>query len=669
MAIGLGSEGVVLTQYPMALVHAATQLAEPEQRSIVVQGDQLSFALENTQGIKTAQYVLSIIDHYELEVDNNRVTTEESIIGASQQAPFTAGVVVPAQLRNGQPFFIRTRIETFTGEVIEGAERRVVLHGEELPQNEFDVELFIDSTSYMPKPFKIEALINNSKFPVQQVEYYISENKTADEAYQMIGKHYGPEYVIYRNYEQERNGHYIKVRAIDIYGNVAESAAKPITRQYDSKDPTLSLRVEGESLHQPSKQVIEGHSFEVVGSYSDEQSGVDVAFLYRNDELVKAEVGGDQIHFTETAPVKGQQLNYRLVVKDHSKNTKTTQLNYTVIEDTKPKLTGLEINGQWLALHQLSTIVANVRERSSFNIIVAANDDVELDRAEVVWNGFSQTKNFDKSTRDSVGFAVNDLRDARVPEAGEKTTLTVKLYDNARQVRLYQVPVKLVRDQAPNIEKLEIEPPVAGIYGNNAPISLNNLHRIDDGGKKQLVIQIYQIMPNGEHILVEETTPRSWRNYLNISLGLPSIGAYTDDNYRFKAKVIDSLGQYAESEIFTIPLTQKPNTISFATSGDLAINPTNVRVGDTAIYQVKVLDSAAKPVANQKIQWYLVADDNRDDPKPIVISSTDAAGIAQFTFDTVREAKKYFIQAKLTDYSYIGGISTPVTIVDRKSVV
>ena len=82
---------------------------------------------------------------------------------------------------------------------------------ENLPANNFSVNLVnpvTNQVSFVPKPLEIRAEVRNSDQPVFQVEYF--EADSADGPFRAIGKHYGPEYVIFREYGVEDSGKYIK---------------------------------------------------------------------------------------------------------------------------------------------------------------------------------------------------------------------------------------------------------------------------------------------------------------------------------------------------------------------------------------------------------------------------------------------------------------------------
>ena len=138
---------------------------------------------------------------------------------------------MPANLRNGQTFDITAEIETISGQRLVSQPREILLQGENLPANGFTVSLVhprAGEATFIPKPLEIRAAVNNSSQPVFQVTYL--ESESVNGPYREIGRHYGPIFVIFRDYGLAESGNFIKLRAVDIFGNTTESQAVQFSR-------------------------------------------------------------------------------------------------------------------------------------------------------------------------------------------------------------------------------------------------------------------------------------------------------------------------------------------------------------------------------------------------------------------------------------------------------
>ena len=123
------------------------------------------------------------------------------VIATRLKAPFTALVNVPAELPNGRSFEIVCKAETIWGETITSVTRNCILQGENLPTNPFFATLDVKN-SWLPKPVELRVHVYDSAHAVALVEFY--KYNTVIGGFDLIGKHYGPEYVLYRNIEAGR---------------------------------------------------------------------------------------------------------------------------------------------------------------------------------------------------------------------------------------------------------------------------------------------------------------------------------------------------------------------------------------------------------------------------------------------------------------------------------
>ncbi|HEY9198421.1 MAG TPA: hypothetical protein VIR60_03570, partial [Gammaproteobacteria bacterium] len=263
LILGQGSNGVQIYQLPARWVAASAALATPAANTVFRQGESIMLGLADTSGVNAVHY---------------RIAGQTVAITA--QAPFAVAVPVPAELRNGQPFEITTEIETVWGETLSSQPRRVILQGEGLPVNPFQVALSTDAL-FLPNPLEIRAEVIGSTQPVQQVEFYYSADR--DGPYELFGRHYGPDYRVLRNFTLTEAGHFLKARAVDVYGNTVESAPVAIQRFTDPFRPTASIALEGQLI---GGSPAAGHPFNVNVTLNDNGSGVQLALLKRNGLLV-----------------------------------------------------------------------------------------------------------------------------------------------------------------------------------------------------------------------------------------------------------------------------------------------------------------------------------------------------------------------------------------------
>jgi hypothetical protein len=193
--------------------------------------------------------------------------------------------------------------------------------------NNFSVVALIEEESYGPQPFEIRANVIGSNAPIAQVEYYIGCGADPDsDPYELIAAQYGPEYVIYRDYGSDKNGCFIKVRAIDIYGNVAESDPQSFTRLDDGTNPSATISVV-DSPVVSGNDIIAGQSFVVELSVQDDESGIQQSVLRRNDVIIAARFEDGVLQVNETAGAVGAYV-YEATVLDNAGNQRVVTKTY-----------------------------------------------------------------------------------------------------------------------------------------------------------------------------------------------------------------------------------------------------------------------------------------------------------------------------------------------------
>jgi hypothetical protein len=78
--------------------------------------------------------------------------------------------------------------------------------------------------------------------------------------------------VVYRNFALEQAGHFLKARAIDIYGNYSETGPIAIDRRADNSLPSATYNLNGTVI---GDSPVGGHPFAVNIDLDDVGSGVD----------------------------------------------------------------------------------------------------------------------------------------------------------------------------------------------------------------------------------------------------------------------------------------------------------------------------------------------------------------------------------------------------------
>jgi len=349
--IGRSDAGLQLVELPLSWYGVNAALATPYFTQPYQHSEIIAMQMQDASDIATVNYLL-----------NGDYTASEL------QAPFDYNLHAPAQLRNGQPFDIRLNIETIWGDLSQSQDRRVLLQTfDEIP-NAFSVSLNVNDI-YTPVPLEMRATIANSTQPIQQVEFYYSADSNGP--WELIGKHFGPDYVVYKNFDVAQSGDFIKARAIDIYGNFTETAPTVFTRLSDSVQPEAVITLSGTTL---GGQPVGGHEYRVNVELSDIGSGIDYALLRRNNVLISAAFNNGLLSFDEKAASAGDILDYEVSVFDNSGNLSIVNQSFTAVPDMLPQITSVDAPVQ-------------VREQSDFEINVTASDDLSIKQIAIEWTG------------------------------------------------------------------------------------------------------------------------------------------------------------------------------------------------------------------------------------------------------------------------------------------
>ncbi|MCI2285235.1 hypothetical protein L3081_19965 [Colwellia sp. MSW7] len=601
---------------------AKTALLSPIASQVFIQGQTLSLSLMDTTSVSAVNYYI-----------NGDLAT------GTDEAPFALDLLVPANLRNGQPFYISAEIETINGDVIALNDREVLLQGENLPANGFDVILVEpqhEGLSYVPKPLEIRAEVRNSAQPIYQVEYY--EADSVDGPFKIIGKHFGPEYVIYREYGVADSGTYIKLRAIDIFGNFTESSPISFTRLEDNNQPQSSpFSIDGPQVivnGSATNDIFDNHDFTLSMQVSDPESGIESAILRRNGIIVAAIFEDGSLSFNETTAKINDVLTYELTMRDSAGNSNIVSETYTIVEDLAPEITVFSVTNE------------PVFEQGAFNVNYEVTDQVAIERIELQWNGFTTTVNANHVKSLSKQLELRDTRAERI-NAELSQPLTLRVIDDIGQVTEQVIMVTLQPNQKPDASKLLVDYQVNGIYGNNMEIHVGGL-KIANDDSENMRLDIIEITALSEHIVSTKSVKID--EVSRSIVRLPSTDI-PNNEYNFKVRITDYLGQVSETDVMTVSLTSSPNEIRFFKEVvQVSYNPSVVNVDESPIYQIEVIDHANRRVANQDITWRLVSIATADEPVNITLSSSvsDVNGLASAEFNTAQIAGVYNLRAELS---------------------
>jgi hypothetical protein len=618
--LAVGLKGIELVWLDKTAMKVSPALASPTVDQYYQLGDRFAIELAQPEGVSVAEYFINDI----------RVATSDSY-------PFNADILIPSSLKNGQAFMLRAVTKDYQGKTYQGQEKRLRLQSEALPLNRFSVELNFDQISYVPRPLRFEAKISQSDQPIRQVEFYLADNMAGP--YQLMRKHYGPEFVVRRNFTLAESGKYIKARAVDIYGNFTESAPQVIHRATDLTKPELSLAL-NTHLNEQGK-VTNTHPYELNFSLNDQGSGIELALLKRDDKVIWAGFSEGPSSLIESEHQLGETYQYSLTATDKANNSATVTLPVTVVEDAYPEL-------------NQSRVPVSVIEQGSFNLGLAFSDDVALEKVDIQWPAFEREYPLTGKLADN-NFVVKDIRQERI-----NTQITQKLRvlvsDDVQQTSTYEFDITVNPDKSPEPNELTLTVPYAAIYGNLLPISLSGIEAADDAGAAQLKaeLEVYynKVLQNQLPLcLSSATSSLVCRDTLRKTIQLPE-QSVEGDFIEIAVKLTDRLGQMNVGERKRINLTQKPNLVKFDTNGVSSFNPDSVKSGDTAPIQVKVLDISARPVALQKVSLTLI--DTKNQRQLVGLVETNESGFATFDLSAVGLlAGHYRLMSTLTEYPTI----------------
>jgi len=609
LLVGLGADGLALYRLSPLAAGASPSLYAPTAGTIYAPDQEIALQLNESAGVNAVRYRI-----------NGQIAAQRT------HAPFDARIRVPAGILNGQTFEIVSEIETVWGSVRTAEPRRVKLLGDPLSGLDFGIDLAVDGR-YLTQPVRLQATVTDAAYPMAQVEFYYSSSTTGP--WELIDTLYGPEYVISRDFDSQTHGHYLKARAVDVYGFYKDSAVKQINRQPDTTAPQAPVFSLAGDLK--DGRPLAGRPFSVTVSCIDLASGIAQALLYLDGNMVDIRFDDGNLSHAVLLPATGASYDFSVILRDHAGHEISGAATYTVYEDAPPSK---------------PIVVADnpIRERSQFTVTVAASDDMGVKSARVAWHGQTAAKVFSGSnTSEQTVFTIRDDRGERLSETVAEP-LTVTITDSADQTSSETVTVAVQPDAPPDAALLGIQVPVRAYYGSNLPVDFFNLAASDDGGVEDLTLVI-------ENRITGQTLELAGQPTIQTTLKTPST-VVSNDEFPLTVSLVDGLGQASLGIDLRVPLYHIPNLIRFEAAGNSSLNPDAAAVGETVTLQVQVLDSAWQPVAGQGVEWRI---ETGPDLSDVLLDTTtsDVNGLARLVFSTQRQAGSYRIRAVLPEFTAI----------------
>ncbi|WP_105172072.1 exo-alpha-sialidase [Pseudoalteromonas sp. T1lg24] len=617
LAVALGVNGVELAwrgEQPSQLV---ADLTKPANKTHFVHGQAIDLAVAHSADLVSVDYYVN-----------------DALVARSEHFPFSVQIPIPGELRNGNEFTVHAVTKDRIGNSVVGNKRTMLLHSQDLPQNNFNVELLYRNPSYVPAPLKIEALVKNATQDIRQVEFYLSDDESGP--YKLIRKHYGPEFIVRNNFTLAQSGQFIKARAIDVYGNVTESQPTVIQRHLDDEVPQVSLSLE--SPLNDAKRVTTTYPYGIAFNVSDTGSAINLALLKRDNTVIWAGFTDTQSRIEQHAKNTGDTYVYSLEVSDNANNTNSTSLNVEVVEDERPVVNDISLPNA-------------VLEQSAFEVTMNVQDDIEVAYIEVQWPNF--VKRYPVNERQiNKTLSIQDTRSLRV-NSDKNETLTLLIVDSKGQQTRVEKSITVMKDQAPHPKLSNLSFADAAIYGSKLNGTLIDLNLVDDGLLRELALDllIYQggelkvakpICDINRNIVCRET--------MNASIQVPST-TVANDQIHIALRATDKLGQVTVSDQHAILLSQVPNAIVLTDEFDSA-NLSLAKVGVPAEFAFRVKDLANRSVALQDVDLVISQRDSAQKISNSVI--TDSNGVAYFSVDTSDlVVSEYVAEATLRDYPNI----------------
>ncbi|ASP40171.1 hypothetical protein CHH28_16465 [Bacterioplanes sanyensis] len=535
--------------------------------------------------------------------------------------------LLPGSLANGRDVVAEVQLQDHFGQLIKGTPSLPTVQTRRLPSNDLAVSLSFPQQSYYPAPLVIEAIIENTTHPVQMVEYYLADQ--VDGRYELIAKHYGPEFVFSRRFDLDKNGYWLKARAVDIYGNYADSTPLQMMRDIDVDRPTIAVALSGAPVVNDTTVVAESlFDVNVVGN--DAHSGVQRILLYKGDQLKTAIFGQSTLTHRDIGDLTEGAIPYRIKVEDHANNSAEIDHVVTVLENQPPKVTSARVNNT--ALNLTSGEPVAVVEGAELKLQLKLQDDVRLQSVQANWMGLLQTAEL-SDANDSAQLMLAYNREDRL-SADTRFDVRVTVVDATQRERQHTLPVMVLQDRAPDASKLVVTPPAAGIFDKQIKLTLSSMADLDDGGVDQLSCAVYS--STGRLITEFDCDKRSvWLSFRRQDV--------VNNQLVLTVKVTDRFGQSDESSPISIKVTEQPNLLRFTQNA--GVNATDLTVGQASQFQVELLDINSVGVPGQTVHWSLIDRLSGQQVSNLGQSSSDDNGVATLHTIPAAATGSYFIRA------------------------
>ena len=220
--VGLGGFGYQLFALSPSEQSSTPALAQPADGEDLSATSALAYELLEPQGVRAARLLI------------NGTPAAVKLDGAlAGQARW------PSSLGPDGTFEVRSQIETVWGEVI-SSRSRIVMGEAATPQANPTLSLSLAASGeWTGAPVELRAHVVATAQPVDLVEFYQCASADLAAECELVGSQRGPEYVAYRNLAS--GTHYFYARAIDDYGNAADSDRVSLVRQSDTQLPSVPI--------------------------------------------------------------------------------------------------------------------------------------------------------------------------------------------------------------------------------------------------------------------------------------------------------------------------------------------------------------------------------------------------------------------------------------------
>ncbi|PHR94588.1 MAG: hypothetical protein COA78_32010 [Blastopirellula sp.] len=396
--------------------------------------------------------------------------------------------------------------------------------------------------------------------------------------------------------------------------------------------------------------VIAGHGFDINLSAQDDESGIESAFLYRDDTLISALFSSGQSVHHEQPSLPNHSLNYVWNVVDYGKNQASITKIVSAIEDQRPQLQAAILKDRY------GRIINTIREGSDFSVDITVQDDVELSGVSIHYGNQQQEQTL-QGISDNAVFTLRDNRAVRVID-GHVESILINVLDNAGLVGDFSLDFPVIKDSPPSFDNSQIISPQFAFYSTgglskNIALQLLNAHQMDDSGELTIEIFEYSAAGYGTAKPIAKTDMDVGGCTVAcshiVSFTAPSdIAGSNIKSYQMRAT--DKYDQMALSKVFNIQYSLKPNSIRFVT-GD-TINAQTTTADKDELYRIKVQDLAMRVVADQDVLFSIVGIDDSTSAREWM-AVTDDAGIADILIPMSVSAGRYRLIASLRKHPAI----------------